>query len=260
MSVSFVWPSTVQITKRKSLQSCQISGVKWTNGGRDHVKFLAFENWLGERFRYLQCVCYWDTDLNWAINLYRNCWIKQSFRSRFVQACCLRATGHRPVCTHLQTTRLSLKYLVAFHLTSLEMQNIITESGLDKTAVIFQTTSYMHFCQSRRLHFYQYFAQLYSHGANVLEKNNLLKICCPQILDSLEQKLWNVQIICIHFSQCCILRCSFGCHSEGLSLNHNNVGMRCNEGSNVKTSNWCTIINPFFCKTIAFAGIHKIFT
>ena len=45
----------------------------------------------------------------------------------------------------------------------------------------------------------------------------MLKICCRQILDSLEQKLWNVQVIWIHFSRCCIFRCSFGCHSNGFT-------------------------------------------
>ena len=26
--------------------------------------------WLSARLRYLQCVCYWDADLSWVINLY----------------------------------------------------------------------------------------------------------------------------------------------------------------------------------------------
>ena len=30
--------------KAQKSQSCQILGVKWTNGSRNHVKFPAFEN------------------------------------------------------------------------------------------------------------------------------------------------------------------------------------------------------------------------
>ena len=44
--------------------------------------------------------------------------------------------------------------------------------------------------------------------------------------NSVEQELWNVWVICIDFSQCCIFRCSFGCHSKILPLNHKDVGMR----------------------------------
>ena len=47
----------------QKLQSCQIPGVKWTYGNRNHVKFPAFENWLNTRLRCLQCVCYWDADI-----------------------------------------------------------------------------------------------------------------------------------------------------------------------------------------------------
>ena len=88
----------------------QIPGVKWTNRSRNHVKFPAFENWRSARLRYLQCVCYWDTDLSWAINLYMTCWIWQNLVH--VMACCLRATGHRADCTPLQTTlTLSLRII-----------------------------------------------------------------------------------------------------------------------------------------------------
>ena len=53
----------------QKLKSCQIPGVRWTNGTRNHVKVPAFENWLNASLRYLQCVCCWNTDLSCAINL-----------------------------------------------------------------------------------------------------------------------------------------------------------------------------------------------
>ena len=55
--------SRSQSANLQKLQSCQIPGVKWINGNRNHVKFSAFENWLSARLRYLQCLCYWDADL-----------------------------------------------------------------------------------------------------------------------------------------------------------------------------------------------------
>ena len=46
------------------------------------IKFPAFVNWLSARLRSVQCICYWDTDLSWAINLYIYiyliCWIWQT--------------------------------------------------------------------------------------------------------------------------------------------------------------------------------------
>ena len=59
---------------------------------------------------------------------------------------------------------------------------------------------------------------LYPRVQCVRKKKLLKKNCCRQILDSLEQTLWNVPVICIHFSQCCIFRCSIGCHSKGFTI------------------------------------------
>ena len=86
----------------------------------------AINLYIGTRLRYLQCVCYWDTDLSWAINLYDL--LNLAKLGSRIMACCLTATGHWSVCVPLQITlELSLGYLVAFNLISLEMQNITTE-------------------------------------------------------------------------------------------------------------------------------------
>ena len=88
----------------------QIPDLKWTNGRWNHVKFPTFENWLSAKLRYLQCVCYWDTGLSSAINLYMTCWIWQNLFH--VMSCRLRATGHLAVWAPLQTTlELSLRIL-----------------------------------------------------------------------------------------------------------------------------------------------------
>ena len=97
--------SKSQSANLQKLQTCQIPGVKWTNGSRNPVKFPAFENWLSARLRYFQCVCYRDSDFSWAINLYMTCWIwhKLGFRSGFLPE-------GRAVWAALQTTlELSLR-------------------------------------------------------------------------------------------------------------------------------------------------------
>ena len=55
-------------------------------------------------------------------------------------------------------------------------------------------------------------------GPMCYKKEIVKKKGCRQILDSLEQTLWNVPVICIHFSHCCIFRCSIGCHSKGFTI------------------------------------------
>ena len=86
--------------------------------------FLAFENWLSHvsaRLRHLQCVCDWDTELSWAINLAKLC-------SRNGLLAVWGQLNTEPS-VHLCRLVLSFHqgYLVAFNLISLEMQNIITE-------------------------------------------------------------------------------------------------------------------------------------
>ena len=70
-----------------------------------------------------------------------------------------------------------------------------------------------------------------------MKRKLLKKVCCQQILDSLEQKLLSVQIICIHFSQCCIFVALLVVILRLYHVNHKDAGMRCNEGPNVWSSN-----------------------
>ena len=104
-------------------QWCQIPDVKWTKGSSNHVKFPAFEHWLDARLRYLQWVCYWDTNLG-PYNLYMTCWIH-------------------------------LGYLVACNLISLQMPNIITEMWPRQNGRHFANLRHfqIQFLQSKCLHF-----------------------------------------------------------------------------------------------------------
>ena len=145
------------------------------------------------------------------------CWIWQNLVH--VMACCLRSTEHRAVCAHLQTTlELSLRIHCGIwpDFTGNAKYNHWNVAEI-KWPSFCRRHFQMHFLQLKGLHFYQYFAELYSHGSKVLEKK-IVKICCRQIHDSLEQMLWNVHAICIHFSHCCIFRCSFGCYSKGFII------------------------------------------
>ena len=124
----------------------------------------------------------------------------------------------------------------------------------DKMAVILQTFSSA-FSSFKVFAFLSIFRWTLFPWVQCVRKKKLLKICCRHILDSLEQNLWNVQVICIHFSQFYIFRCSFGCHSKGfLPLYHNGFGKRCNEGLNVLFSNlmYC---QPIFLQNNCVLGI-----
>ena len=60
----------------------------------------------------------------------------------------------------------------------------------------------------------------------------MLKICCRQTLDSLEQTLWNVQVICT-FLGAAFFVALLVVIQKVLPLNHKDAGMHFNEGSNV---------------------------
>ena len=113
------------------------------------------------------------------------------------------------------------------------MQNIITE--------ILPMQNDRHFADDvlrpKCLHFYWYFPALYCHG----------------ILDSLDLKMWKVQVICIHFPQCCIFRCSCGCRSKGFTIKSQGCWYVGNEGPNVSSSN-CMYYQPTYRKT---SGISR---
>ena len=58
-----------------------------------------------------------------------------------------------------------------------------------------------------------------------------------QILDLLEQKVWNDQVICIHFLSVAFFVARLVVIQKILPSNHKDVGMRCNEGPSVCSSN-----------------------
>ena len=86
-------------------------------------------------------------------------------------------------------------------------------------AVILQTTFSNAFLQSKRLLFYRYFAELYSHGSNVLEKKEIVK----NVL-STDTRFFGAEVLersgylYTHFSPCYIFRYSIGCHSKGFTI------------------------------------------
>ena len=93
-----------------------------------------------------------------------------------------------------------------------------TEMWPRQKAVILQSNFSNAFSSMKMFAFLSIFRRTLFPWVQCGRKKNYQKICCWQILDSLEQKLWNVRVICIHFSQCCIFRCSFGCHAKGFTI------------------------------------------
>ena len=134
------------------------------------------------------------------------------------------------------------------------MQNIITEMWPIQMAVILQTTFSNAFSPIKIFALLSIFRRTLFPWVQCVRERKSLKICCRQIPDSLEQKLWNVQVICIHFSQCCIFRCSFGCHSKGLPLNHKDVCMRCNEGPHCMIFKFNVLSTHIFAKQLRLQG------
>ena len=91
----------------QKLQSCQIQGVKWTNASRNHVKFPAFDNWLSVRLRHFQFATgILISDRHKSIYELLNL-VKLGSSNGLLP----HATGHRAVCSRLQTTR----HLTWFH-------------------------------------------------------------------------------------------------------------------------------------------------
>ena len=191
---------------------------------RNHVKYPAFENWLSARFRYLLGYRSRST------NLLMTCWIWQKLVHVGLMVCYPRATywTPSPLCTFADYSWVIIKDTL-WHLTLFHWN--VTET---KWQLFCRRYFQTHFLQSKCLHFYQYFAALYSHGSNVLF------------------------VICMHFSRCYIFGALVVVIQKVLTLplNHKDIGMRCNEGLNVWSSN-SMYYQSYFCKTIAFARIRK---
>ena len=125
------------------------------------------------------------------------------------------------------------------NLISLERQNIITKMWPRQNGRHFADDIFKCISSIKTFTFLSIFRRtLFPWVQYARKKKKLLKMCCRQIPDSLEQKFWNVQVICIRtFLRATFFVTPLVVIQKVLPLNHKDVGMHCNEGSNVWSSN-----------------------